>query len=101
MWYRKSVRIAAAPASKKTYLWISSTDGSAKVFVNGQHIPYVDGKGEKSDEFSGYCQPASFDITAAVKTGAENQITILATRTFLNELGTGGLLGPVYLYGEK
>ncbi|HVF11113.1 MAG TPA: DUF4838 domain-containing protein, partial [Abditibacteriaceae bacterium] len=103
MWYRKTVNIAAAPAGKKTYLWISSTDGSAKVFVNGQHIPYVNDKGEKSDEFSGYCQPASFDITAAVKPGADNQITIIGTRIppVPNELGTGGLLGPVYLYQEK
>jgi len=103
MWYRKTVNIAAGPAGKKIYLWISSTDGSAKVFVNGQHVPYVNDKGEKSDVFSGYCQPASFDITAAVKPGAHNQITIIGTRIapVPNELGTGGLLGPVYLYREK
>ena len=103
MWYRKTVNVPAGPAGKKTYLLISSTDGSAKVFVNGQHIPYMNDKGEKSDEFSGYCQPASFDITGAVKLGAENQITIIGTRIapVPNELGTGGLLGPVYLYQEK
>ncbi len=31
----------------------------------------------------------------------QNQITIEGTHTFINELGTGGLLGPVYLYQEK
>lgn len=32
---------------------------------------------------------------------AENQMTIKATRPFLNELGTGGVLAPVTLYVEK
>ena len=41
------------------------------------------------------------DVTAAIKPGADNQITIKGTRTFINELGTGALLGPVYLYSEK
>jgi len=54
------------------------------------------------DEFkNGYGKPATFDITAALKPGAENQITIRGTRVFINELGTGGLLGPVYLYRER
>ena len=43
----------------------------------------------------------NFDVTAVVKPGAANQISILTTRTFFNELGTGGLLGPAALYREK
>lgn len=104
MWYRTSVKLPAVPAAaknKKVYLWLGSTDGSAKVFINGQHIPYVDAKGMQLDEFNGYCQPGSFDITSAIKPGATNQISILCTRTFFNELGTGGLLGPVTVYREK
>jgi hypothetical protein len=101
MFYRANVKLPAVPAGKKTFLWISSTDGSAKVFVNGQHVPYVNEKGEKADEFTGFCQTASFDITAAAKPGDENQITIIGTHTFLNELGAGGLLGPVAIYHEK
>jgi hypothetical protein len=101
MWYRAEVKVPAAPAGKKTFLWVGSTDGSARVFVNGTHVPYVDAKGMKRDEFEGYCQPASFDITAALKPDGPNQITILCSRTFLNELGTGGLIAPVVLYREK
>ena len=101
MWYRQTVKIPAAPTGKKTWLWLSSTDGSAKVFVNGKHVPYIDANGAKADEFSGHCQPASFDISSVIKAGEDNQIAIVATRTFLNELGTGGLIGPVYLYQEK
>jgi hypothetical protein len=102
MWYRDKIKLPAIPAGKKVFLWVSSTDGSCKVFINGQPIPYVNDKGEKSDEApSNFCQPFSFDVTAAVKPDAENQVTIASTRTFLNELGTGGLLGPVLFYSEK
>ena len=47
--------------------------------------------------FSGYCRPAQFDVTDAVKAG-DNQFTILADRYSLNELGTGGIVAPVLLY---
>jgi len=101
MWYRSAVKLLPVPKGKKVYLLISSTDGSAKVFINGQHIAYADVKKGELAEFDGYCQPASFDITSVIKPGAENQISILCTRTFFNELGTGGLLGPVVVYREK
>lgn len=101
MYYRTTINLPAVANGKKIYLWISSTDGSAKVFVNGQHITCVNDKGEKSDEFTGYCRPVSFDITAAAKPGDRNQITIIATHTYFNEIGTGGLIGPVVLYHEK
>jgi len=109
LWYRAKVGLPAVPAGRKVFLWIGSTDGSAKVFVNGKHIPYValfeqpdkSKKEETRDAAEGYCQPFSFDITAAIKPGAPNEIAILCTRTFLNELGTGGLLAPVAIYREK
>jgi len=82
-------------------LWVGATDGACKVFVNGQHAPYVNAKGEKADEANGYCAPFSFEITGALKPNVNNQVTIIGTRNFLNELGTGGLLGPVILYAEK
>jgi len=104
MWYRTEVQLPPTPAvakGKKVYLWLGSTDGSAKVFVNGQHISHTNAKGETVDEFNGYCQPASFDITAALQPKGPTKIAILTTRTFFNELGTGGLLGPVVVYREK
>ncbi len=101
MAYRTTQKLPALPAGKKAFLWIGSTDGSAKVFVNGTPIRYVTpDKGETKDAFDGYCKPAQFDVTAALKAG-DNQITILCERHHLNELGTGGLIGPVMLYREK
>lgn len=101
MWYRTSVKVPAAPAGKKTFLWISSTDGRVKVFVNGKHVPYVNAKGEQSPEFEGYCQPISLDVSSVLKPGEENQISLLCKRTFFNELGTGGLLSQTVIYQEK
>jgi hypothetical protein len=100
LWYRTRVTLSAVPAGKKVGLWIGATDGRVKVFVNGKHVPYVGTKGEKADSFSGFCQPASFDITAAVTPRAENQISLLCTREALNELGTGGLLAPLVVYRD-
>jgi hypothetical protein len=99
MWYRKAVEVPAIPPGRKAWLWLGSTDGTAKVFVNGQAIAYRDDKGEAA-EWYGYCQPVSFEVTDALKPGA-NQISILCTRTVFNELGTGGLLAPVVIYRGK
>ncbi len=103
MWYRTDVDVdvPATPAGRHVYLWVGATDGSAKLFVNGKHVPWVNEKGEVKEQFEGYCQPASWDVTSAIKPGAGNTIAILCTRTFLNELGTGGLLAPVVIYRDR
>jgi hypothetical protein len=98
LWYRTKVGVPAVPAEKRVYLWVGANDGRVKVFVNGKHVPYVGPKGERDDGFTGFCQPVSFDVTAAVVPGAENQVSLLCTRVFLNELGSGGLLSPVLIY---
>lgn len=100
VWYRQNVNVPAQPAGKKVYLWVGSTDGSVKVFINGKHVPYVDKEGKSADTATGYCTPFSFDITGALKAG-DNQITIIGTRTDINELGTGGLLAAPMVYREK
>lgn len=107
MVYRTAQRLGALPAGKRAYLWIGSTDGSVKLYVNGKHVKYVvpaktrqHEAGDVIDAFSGYCTPAWFDVTEVLVAG-DNQFTILAERTNLNELGTGGLMGPVVVAREK
>jgi hypothetical protein len=95
MWYRTDLDLPKTAAGKKHTLWIGSTDGSVKVFINGKHVPYTDAKGYLKNEATGYCQPFSFDVTAAVRPGKRNSVALLCTRTFFNELGTGGLLAPI------
>lgn len=99
MWYRRMVAVPEIPQGRNLLLWIPSTDGAVRVYVNGRHVPWQDTKtGESVEEFTGYCQPASFDITRYVKPGEPSQITLRCDRKFLNELGTGGLLAPPMLY---
>jgi hypothetical protein len=115
MWYRADVPLPPADAApgKKTYLWLSSTDGTAKVFVNGRHVPYTpppaqDGAAGAAaqspvEQADGYCQPFAFDVTAALNPDGTNKVAILCTRSAaaFNELGSGGLIGPVVVYREK
>lgn len=101
LWYRTTIKLPAIPPGKKVYLWIGSTDGRVKPYINGKPALYTNDKGETADSFSGYCQPASFDITPLVASGADNQISLFCTREFLNELGTGGLLAPPVVYRDK
>lgn len=101
LWYRTEIDVPQLNAEQRVFLWVGATDGSAKVFVNGVHIPYVDEKKMASDVFRGYATPASFEITDAVRRGKRNTIAILCHREFLNELGSGGLLAPIVLYTSK
>jgi len=100
-WYRMKLKLPAGPKGKKKFLWIGATDGRVKVFVNGQHVSYVGPKSEKADSFSGYCQPISFDISQVLGDADDVTLALFCTREFLNELGTGGLLSPATIYGEK
>ena len=101
LWYRTRVSINDVDRGRRVYLWIGATDGRVKVFVNGKHVLYVNDKGESADTFTGHCRPASFDITGVLSDSGENQISLLCTREFLNELGTGGLLAPAMIYQVK
>jgi hypothetical protein len=108
LWYRTSVELPAVPDGKRVSLWLAATDGRAKLFVNGRHVGYVsesrDAAGNTTtttaDAFSGYAAPASFDITDVLRPGL-NQITLQCIRLHQNELGTGGLLGPVVVYRQR
>lgn len=101
LWYRRKVAVKDIPEGKKVLLWLPSTDGSVKLWVNGKHVPYRDIKGKESDFFDGYCLPAAFDVTGVIRAGADNQITLLTHRHFFNEIGTGGLLAPPMLLVER
>ena len=99
--YRSKVKLPKTLKEKKVYLWISSTDGSCQITVNGTIIPYIDKKGKSFPLFTGYCTPVSFDITSAIIPGRKNLIAITCERTICNEIGTGGLMGPVLIYQDK
>ncbi len=97
IYYRAKVSLGNPDKSKKTYLWISSVDDEVEVYVNGVAVPYS----EKAGSARGFVMPFSFDISQQVKAG-DNQITLVATRSnTVNEVGTGGLMGPAVIYTSK
>jgi len=101
MWYRASVAIPKGDPTRKTFLWVGSFDGTLKVFVNGQPVPFIARDGKREESVTGFARPASFDISGVIRADAENQITILCDRTSPNEIGVGGLLAPVAIYREQ
>lgn len=99
--YRTEVQLPELSKDKKVYLWVGSTDGSCEVVVNGKAVAYINEAGESLPSFTGFCKPASFDITSALNAEGLNQIAITCERTFVNEIGTGGLMGPVVIYQQR
>ncbi len=101
MAYRITADVPAIPDGKRVTLWLAANDGSATLFVNGRHIPYRTDAGDERDSYRGYARPASFDVTEAIRPNEKNLIAFICERDGLNELGTGGLMGPVMLFRER
>jgi hypothetical protein len=88
-WYRQHVAVPKEAAGKKLFLWFGGVDEKADVWVNGKPI---------GASRVGTFQPFELDATNALKPGSENLITVLITNDKLNELGTGGIVGPVMIW---
>ena len=99
VWYRATVPSTKPPPGKRAFLWIGNCDGKIRVFVNGKEARYVQRPtGPKTPE--GFNAPLGFDVTSLL-TAESSMIAVHATRTTLNELGVGGITGPVVLHYEK
>lgn len=96
-WYRNTVTLNDLQGSDRVYLWLGAYDGQVNVYVNGKPCDALLPDGKLAPSITSYANPASFDITDALKNG-ENQITIHTRRVELNELHTGGLMGPATIY---
>lgn len=89
MAFRATARPSVVPPGKRAYLWIGVPEKTK------EHEA-----GTTLDAFDGSCRPARLDVTDALKAG-DNQFSILCERYNLNEVGTGGLMGPVVLYRDR
>ncbi|MGM0490207.1 MAG: DUF4838 domain-containing protein [Planctomycetota bacterium] len=87
-WYRQTVNIPQNAQGKRVFLWVGGVDESAEVWLNGQLV------GEGGGRF----RPWDLDTTAAIQPGEPNQLVLRVTNAKLNELGTGGITGPVMFY---
>ncbi|MEV0792550.1 DUF4838 domain-containing protein [Kribbella sp. NPDC050459] len=70
-------------------LWLAGIDGYAEAWLNGEPLPKIAGYGGG---------PWEFGASTAARWGRSNTLVIAVQRSFLNELGTGGILGPSMLW---
>lgn len=88
-WYRQTIIVPADNKGKRIFLWCGGVDEKAKVWLNGKPIGISHGA-------SFY--PFELDATEAVKAGEPNVVTICVVNEVVDELGTGGIVAPVFLY---
>jgi len=88
-WYRQTVRVPEKYKGKRIFLWCGAIDEFAKVWVNGKAVgisPRITFK------------PFEVDATEAIEAGKDNVVVVCVSNAQLNELGTGGIMGPVMFY---
>ena len=88
-WYRQAVNVPAEFKGKRIFLWVGGIDEHAKVWVNGQLIGISP---------AAAFVPFELDATEAIKAGENNVVAIRLANNRLDELGTGGITGPVMFY---
>jgi hypothetical protein len=74
MWYRTTIDVAQPQSGKTVWLWVGSTDGSVKAFVNGQAVqggvvPRTGETFKPVDAPSSYGAPMRFDVTSVIGRG--------------------------------
>ena len=91
-WYRQTVQVPSEYAGKRIFLWVGGIDELAKVWVNGKVLG-ISPKGSFT--------PFELDATEAIRPGQTNTVVICVSNMTLNEVGTGGITGPVMFYAPK
>jgi len=88
-WYRQRVSLPKSTDGKRVFLWCGGIDELAQVWVNGQRLGI-----SPRARFT----PFEMDATSAVQAGQLNTVVFCVSNSTLNELGTGGITGPVMFY---
>jgi hypothetical protein len=98
VWYRATFDVPPGAASTPLLVWLAGTDGRVRVFIDGKEADFASPSPDVRAP-QGYATPFTFD-PGRLSAGSHT-IAILATRTTLNELGTGGLMGPVVVHQDE
>ena len=90
VWYRSTFKMPKIDKSQSPGLFLGGFDDEARVWLNG--VPIGASK-------IGFSKPAEFDLSRAIKPVGDNLLTIEIVRNSdTNELGTGGLLRPSFIF---
>ena len=86
-WYETEFTPASPSTDRKTYLWFGGVDERADIWLNGEQVARGTG---------GAFKPFEVEVPSPLL--ETNRLTVRVVNISLNELGTGGILGPVILY---
>src|SRR5690606_13451972 len=101
-WYRQTVYVPDTDRNRPLRLWFAGVDNTVEVWVNGQFVgANHQGAAFDLDAYGSAFRPFEFTVTDAIRRGAPNVITVRHVRPGTNEIGTGGLVGPVLLYAAS
>jgi hypothetical protein len=87
-WYRQTVHVPDEFVGKRVFLWCGGVDEKAKVWLNGTPLGISHGAA---------FYPFELDATPALRPG-DNLITVCVLNGVVDELGTGGIVAPLFLY---
>ncbi len=91
-WYRTTFDLPEGDVQEgAVHLWFGGLDETARVWINGLELPLL-----RVGTVLG--RPWEFDATTAVRFDGPNEIAVDVANNYLNEIGTGGITGPVMLY---
>lgn len=90
--HRVGVDIPESAAGKTLTLWLGMVDTAARLWVDGYAANVV--------QKNGGLLPWEFDLTGLAQPGQRAVLTLEVERKYLNELGTGGLMGPAFIWTD-
>jgi hypothetical protein len=100
-WYRTAVTVPEQFRGRRILLWIGGVDEVGKVWVNGQLLGSNREPNEGLPGVPGTFRAFDLDATKAVKFGEPNTVSVRITNLTTNELGTGGITGPVMFWSPR
>jgi hypothetical protein len=87
-WYRQRFTLPADFAAPRVFAWFAGVDEKAMVYINGRAVGISHGSA---------FAPFELDAGDTLRPG-DNLIAVRVLNQKVNELGTGGLIGPALLY---
>ena len=97
-WYRTQFNLPEMPAERPLYLWFSGVDERAEVWLNGQSLGTTTEPALGLPGIPRAFRPVDFDITDIVRTDGPNTLAVRVVNQKQNEVGTGGIVGPVMIW---
>ncbi len=89
VWYRIHFPIVQSLRNKPIGLFIGGVDDEVRVWINGKYVGFG----------RGFSKPFVFDLTDGIAYETNNLLALQVIRRCpVNELGTGGILYPCYIF---